>query len=101
MYNCTKINRTSRFIIISNSTYNFIEINRTSTGCTDFLILTWPTDLRPSTAHIVFLKSTECTGLRKLTELLGSLMLIEPMCLVGLTGGKDLQTLAGHTTQVY
>ena len=61
------------------------------------LKLTRVTDLRPSTVHIGLLESTGSTGLKELTERIGSLKLKEPICLQGLTRVKGLQTLTGHT----
>ena len=54
------------------------------------------TNLRPSTVHIGLLKSRGRTGLQKLTERRSSLKLKEHISLLGLIGGKGLQTI-GHT----
>ena len=61
------------------------------------LKLTGLTDLRTSTVHIGLLESTGRTGLQELTERICSLMLKEHICLLGLTWGKGLQILTGHT----
>lgn len=58
------------------------------------LKLTGRTDIRPSTVHLGLLKST---GRTRAKELISSLKLKEHVCLLGLTGGKGLQTLTGHT----
>ena len=47
--------------------------------------------------QIGLLESTGCTGLQEFTECIGSLKLKEHTCLLGLTWGKGLQTLTGHT----
>ena len=60
------------------------------------LELTERTDLRTS-VHIGLLESTKCTGLQELTERIDSLKLKEHICLLGLTWGKGLQRLTGHT----
>ena len=70
---------------------------RASTERTDLLELTGRTDLRTSTVHIGLLESTGCTGLQELTKRIGSLKLKEHICSLGLTWGKGLQTLTGHT----
>ena len=44
----------------------------------------------------VTLEPTGRTGLQEVTERIDSLKLKEHVCLPGLTGDKDLQTLAGH-----
>ena len=61
------------------------------------LKLTGRTNLRPSAVHIGLLISTGRTGLQERTERIGSLKLKERICLLGLTGGKGLQILTGHT----
>ena len=74
MYRFNSINKTQRFAKI-NRTYN----------------------LRPSIVNIGLLKSTGRAGLEELKEDIGSLKLNKHMCLLGLAGGKGLQTLTGHT----
>ena len=88
----TRISRAYRFVRI-NSTYNFIKINRTyrfkSINRTHiFVRTTGRTDLRTSTINIGLPESTGRAGLLKLKE---------HTCLLGITGGKGLQTLTGHT----
>ena len=70
---------------------------RASTRRTDLLELTRRTDLRTAASRIGLLQSIGCTGLQELTERIGSLKLKEHICLLGLTGGKVLQTLTGYT----
>ena len=68
-----------------------------STKHRDLIKLTGHTNLRPSIVNIGLLKSTGRAGLEELKEDIGSLKLNKHMCLLGLAGGKGLQTLTGHT----
>ena len=69
---------------------------------TNFLKLTGISDLRPVSAHIWLLKWTWHTDVKVkrllgLKELIRSLKLKKQIWLLGLTRGKVLQALTGHT----